>query len=78
MDINLDEKQCDEIFALIKDYLPEWEKLIENDKVKIKTYQKNVQFISIDRVLQKFDLKIINISFTDYYGIVFGIEKIKN
>jgi hypothetical protein len=32
---------------------------------------------SMEQILKKFNLRITDISFTDYYGIVFGIEKLE-
>jgi len=74
----LKKEECDEIFTFLEDYLPDWEKLVINYKIKIKTNQEKVQFRLIVTVLEKFNLRIIDVSFTNYYGIVFGIEKIKN
>ena len=66
----------DEVFDFIKDEHPDWEKLLSDGQIKIKTNQHTVQFALIEQILQKFNLKITNISYTDYYGIIFGIEKI--
>jgi len=30
----------------------------------------------MEQILQKFNLKITDVSYTDYYGIIFGIEKL--
>ena len=65
----------DEVFDFIKDEHPDWEKLLSDGQIKIKTNQQIVQFALMEQIVQKFNLKITNISFTDYYGIVFGIEK---
>ncbi len=67
----------DEVFDFIKDEHPDWEKLLSDGQIKIKTNQQIVQFALMEPILQKFNLKITNISFTDYYGIIFGIEKNK-
>ena len=67
----------DEVFDFIKDEHPDWEKLLSDGQIKIKTNQQIVQFALMEQIVQKFNLKITNISFTDYYGIVFGIEKNK-
>ena len=32
----------------------------------------------MEKVLQKFNLRITHVTYTDYYGIVFGIEKREN
>ena len=77
MKINLSEKKdYDEIFDFITIHHPDWERLLTDGNVKIKTNQNEVQFTSIEQILQKFNLRITSISFTDYYGIVFGIEKL--
>ncbi len=67
----------DEVFDFIKDEHPDWEKLLSDGQIKIKTNQQIVQFALMEQIVQKFNLKITNISFTDYYGIIFGIEKNK-
>ena len=76
---NLNEKEIekyDEIFNFLKNEHPDWEKLLSDDQIKIKTNQHTVKFALIEQILQKFNLKITNVSYTDYYGIIFGIEKI--
>ena len=76
---DLDEKnieEYDKIFDFIENNLPDWEKLLTEGQVKIKTNQQKVQFTVIEQILQKFNLRITEISFTNYYGIVFGIEKL--
>ena len=79
MKINLNEKleEYDEVFDFIEDKFPDWDRLIIDGHAKIKTTQDKVQFAFIEQVLQKFNLRITDISFTDYYGIVFGIEKLE-
>ncbi len=77
--MDLDEKnieEYDKIFDFIENNLPDWEKLLTEGQVKIKTNQQKVQFTSMEQILQKFNLRITEISFTNYYGIVFGIEKL--
>jgi len=66
----------DEIFDFIDIHHPDWEKLLMEGNVKIKTNQNKVQFAIVEKILQRFSLRIVNISFTDYYGIIFGIEKL--
>ena len=76
---DLDEKnieEYDKIFDFIENNLPDWEKILTEGQVKIKTNQQKVQFTVIEQILQKFNLRITEISFTNYYGIVFGIEKL--
>ncbi len=53
------------------------EKLLVDGQTKIKTNQHTLEFALIEKVLQKFNLRIINISYTDYYGIIFEIEKLE-
>ena len=69
-------EEYDKIFDFIESQQPDWEKLLVDDQVKIKTNQHKIQFGFIEQILQKFNLRITDISFTDYYGIIFGIEKL--
>ncbi len=66
----------DEIFDFLKEEHPDWEKLLVDNQIKIKTNQHTMEFVVIEQVLQKFNLRITNISYTDYYGLIFGIEKL--
>ncbi len=66
----------DEVFDFIKDKHPDWEKLLSEGQIKIKTNQHTVQFALIEEIVKKFNLRITNISYTDFYGIIFAIEKI--
>ncbi|MGI9567952.1 MAG: hypothetical protein ACR2LL_13220 [Nitrosopumilus sp.] len=68
-------KEYDEIFDFIEKSQFDWERLVTDDQVKIKTNQNEVEFEFMTTILQKFNLRITTVSFTDYYGIVFGIEK---
>lgn len=80
MKINLNEnklEEYDEIFDFIVDNHPDWEKLLTDGHIKIKTNQNKVQFSQIEQILQKFNLRLTDISYSDYYGIVFGIEKLE-
>ena len=80
MKINLSEKkfeEYDEIFDFIINIHPDWEKLITDGLIKVKTNQDKLQFSQIEEISQKFNLRITEISYTDYYGIVFGIEKLE-
>ncbi len=79
MKINLNEKleEYDEVFDFIEENQLDWDRLVIDGHIKIKTTQDKVQFAFIEQVLQKFNLRITEISFTDYYGIVFGIEKLE-
>ena len=78
MKINLDEKKLqeyDEVFDFIEKNNPDWEKLLMDGSIKIKTNQLELQFDFMEKILEKFNLRITDISYTDYYGIIFGIEK---
>ena len=68
-------EEYDEIFDYLEKNDSGWEKLIIDNKIKIKTNQITVNFSSISELLQKYSLRIIDISFSDYYGIIIGIEK---
>jgi len=70
-------EEYDEIFDFIEVHQPDWERLVIDDNIKIKTNQDKVQFAFMEQILKKFNLRITDISFTDYYGIVFGIEKLE-
>ena len=70
-------EEYDEVFDFIESNIPDWERVVMDGHIKIKTNQKNVQFASMEQILQKFNLKITDVSYTDYYGIIFGIEKLK-
>jgi len=77
--MNLNENKIewyDEIFDFLKGKHPDWEKLLADEQVKIKTNQHTIEFVVIEQVLQKFNLRITSISYTDYYGLIFGIEKL--
>ena len=69
-------EEYDKVFDFIENQRPDWEKLLADNSIKIKTNQHNIQFDFIEKLLQKFNLRITDVSFTDYYGIVFGIEKL--
>jgi len=78
--MNLTEKnfeEYDEIFDFLVDNYPDWERLVTDGNIKIKTHQDRIQFSKIEQILQKFNLRITDISHSDYYGIVFGIEKLE-
>ena len=69
-------EEYDNVFDFIVSQRPEWEKLVTDNSIKIKTNQHKIRFDFIDLILQKFNLRVTDISFTDYYGIVLGIEKL--
>ncbi len=80
MKINLNEKkfeEYDKIFDFIIDEHPDWERLVSDGNIKIKTNQDKVQFSEMEQISQKFNLRITEISYSDYYGIVFAIEKLE-
>lgn len=80
MKVNLDEKKIKEyyeIFNYVENNFLDWERLQIDDKFKIKTNQEEVKFSTIEEILKKFNLRITDISFSDYYGITFGIEKLE-
>ncbi len=66
----------DEVFDFIKDKHPDWERLLSEGQIKIKTNQHTVQFALMEEIVKKFNLRITTVSYTDFYGIIFGIEKI--
>jgi len=75
----LNEKEIewyDEVFDFIKDKHPDWERLLTEGQIKIKTNQHTVQFALIEEIVKKFNLRITTVSYTDFYGIIFAIEKI--
>ena len=69
-------EEYDKVFDFIESQRPDWEKLLTDNSIKIKTNQHEIRFDFIEQLLQKFNLRITDVSFTDYYGIVFGIEKL--
>ena len=75
---NVKVEEYDEVFNFIEKNFQDWEKLLTDGDIKIKTNQHKVEFSFMEKVLQKFNLRITNVTYTDYYGIVFGIEKIQN
>ena len=69
------EREFDEVFDFIEKNSQDWEKLLTDGNIKIKTNQHKVKFSFMEKVLEKFNLRITDVTYTDYYGIVFGIEK---
>ena len=65
----------DDVFSFVNEHKPEWEKLINGDKVKIKTNEHIVKFEFLEQLMKKYNFRITEVSFSDYYGIVFSIEK---
>jgi len=75
----LNEKEIewyDEVFDFIKDKHPDWERLLSEGQIKIKTNQHTVQFALMEEIVKKFNLRITTVSYTAFYGIIFAIEKI--
>ena len=70
-------EEYDEIFDSILNIYPDWERLVTDGRIKIKTNQDKLQFAQIEQILKKCNLKITDISYSDYYGLVFGIEKLE-
>ncbi len=70
-------EEYDDIFDFIESNFPDWERLLTDGNIKIKTNQPKVQFADMEKILQKFNLRITDVSYTDYYGIIFGIEKLE-
>ena len=66
----------DEVFDFIKDKHPDWERLLSEGQIKIQTNQHTVQFALMEEIVNKFNLRITTVSYTDFYGIIFAIEKI--
>ena len=65
----------DDIFGFINEHKPDWERLTDGDKVKIKTNEHTVKLEFLEQLKKKYDLRVTEVSFSDYYGIVFAIEK---
>ena len=72
-----DIKKYDDIFDYLDQTMSNWEKIITDDQVKIKTNQVSVHFTFIEKILRKFNMNITDISYTDYYGIIIGIKKLE-
>lgn len=65
----------DDIFGFINEHKPDWERLTDGNKVKIKTNEHTVKLEFLEQLKKKYDLKVTEVSFSDYYGIVFAIER---
>jgi len=65
----------DDIFSFINEHRPDWERLIDGDKVKIKTNEHTVKLEFLEQLKKKYDIRVTEVSFSDYYGIVFAIER---
>ena len=65
----------DDMFNFINESKPDWEKLTDGDKVKIKANEHIVKFEFLEQLKKKYNFRITEVSFSDYYGIVFAIER---
>lgn len=65
----------DDIFSFINEHKPDWERLTDGDKVKIKTNEHTVKLEFLEQLKKKYNLRVTEVSFSDYYGIVFAIER---
>ena len=72
-----DIKKYDDVFDYLDQTMSNWEKIITDDQVKIKTNQVSVHFTFSEKILRKFNMNITDISYTDYYGIIIGIKKLE-
>ena len=72
-----DIKKYDDVFDYLDQTMSNWEKVITDDQVKIKTNQVSVHFTFLEKILRKFNMNITDISYTDYYGIIIGIKKLE-
>ena len=72
-----DIKKYDDIFDYLDQTMSNWEKIITDDQIKIKTNQVSVHFTFVEKILRKFNMNITDISYTDYYGIIIGIKKLE-
>ena len=70
-------KKYDDVFVYLDQTMSNWENLITDDQVKIKTNQVSVHFTFVEKILQKFNMIITDISYNDYYGIIIGIKKLE-
>ena len=75
MNLNNKDEDYNDVFDFIEKNYQDWEKLLTDGNIKIKTNQHKVKFSFMEKVLEKFNLRITDVTYTDYYGIVFGIEK---
>jgi ABC-type oligopeptide transport system substrate-binding subunit len=64
-----------DIFNFINEHKPDWERLTDGNKVKIKTNEHTVKFEFLEQLKKKYNFRITEVSFSDYYGIVFSIER---
>lgn len=72
---NDDSVNYDDVFNFINIGKPEWENSIDNDKIKIKTNEHIIKFEFLEQLTKKYDLRITEITYSDYHGIVLLLEK---
>jgi hypothetical protein len=72
---NNDLAYYDDIFNFINEHKPDWERLTDDNKFKIKTNEHIVKFEFLEQLKKKYNFRITEVSFSDYYGIVFSIER---
>lgn len=65
----------DDMFNFINEYKPDWEKLTDGVNIKIKTNEHIVKFEFLEQLQKKYSFRITEVSFSEYYGIVFSIER---
>ena len=70
-------KKYNDVFDYLDQTMSNWEKIITDDQVKIKTNQVSVHFTFVEQILEKFNMNITDISYNDYYGIIIGIKKLE-
>ena len=70
-------KKYNDVFDYLDQTMSNWEKIITDDQVKIKTNQVSVHFTFVEKILEKFNMNITDISYNDYYGIMIGIKKLE-
>ena len=70
-------KKYNDVFDYLDQTMSNWEKIITDDQVKIKTNQVSVHFTFVEKILKKFNMNITDISYNDYYGIIIGIKKLE-
>ncbi len=68
-------KKYDSFFNYLEQTVSSWEKIITGEQIQIKTNQISIHFTFVESMLQKFNMKITDISYNDYYGIIIGIKK---
>lgn len=65
----------DDVFDFINTGKPEWENSLDNDKIKIKTNEHIVKFKFLEQLTKKYNLRITEVTYSDYHGIILLLEK---